>query len=45
MKKMLLLIITLSLLAGCASSGKKLPPVSGALQPINTQEVMNDVQH
>ncbi|EHH3086469.1 conjugal transfer protein [Salmonella enterica] len=45
MKKMILLIVTLSLLAGCASSGKKLPPVSGTLEPINTQEVMDNVQH
>ncbi|ASK03905.1 conjugal transfer protein (plasmid) [Citrobacter freundii] len=44
MKRMLMLIVTFSLLAGCASSGKKLPPVSGTPEPINTQEVMNNVQ-
>jgi len=44
MKKMLMLIVTFSLLAGCAGSGKKLPHVSGTPEPINTQEVMNNVQ-
>lgn len=42
MKKMMMLFVVL-LLAGCASS-KQLPEVSGSLEPINTHEVMSDVQ-
>ncbi|OSK15979.1 putative conjugal transfer protein [Escherichia coli M056] len=44
MKRMLMLTVIFSLLAGCANRGKNLPPVSGTPEPINTQEVMNNVQ-
>ncbi|WP_289347255.1 conjugal transfer protein [Pantoea stewartii] len=44
MKKALIIFLAISLLSGCVASGKKLPEVSGSPEPINTHEVMNDVQ-
>lgn len=42
MKKTMMILAVL-LLTGCVNN-KKVPEVSGSLEPINTHEVMNDVQ-
>lgn len=43
MHKLIVIIITSCLIVGCASKGN-LPPVSGALEPVNSPEVMNNVE-